>query len=143
MVLYSWIHLLLDNSFHIQITAGNYIFYCWCTACGNSYMVPSSCSRYLWSNCHMMQNSHSCCVKVICKQNIQSSSDTQFEYPTRDQVILKCNINDAAFVISQVGNLVIIRLSTNIASKVFQRAFSQFNSSCCLKVKLWHILPRL
>ena len=29
-------------------------------------------------------------------------SDKRYDYPSRDQVILKCNINDSAFVISQV-----------------------------------------
>ena len=32
-------------------------------------------------------------------------SDEKYDYPTRDQVILKCNINDSAFVISQVSPL--------------------------------------
>ena len=32
----------------------------------------------------------------------QTFLDIEYDYPTRDVVILKCNINDAAFVISQV-----------------------------------------
>ena len=32
-------------------------------------------------------------------------SDEKYDYPTRSQVILKCNINDSAFVISQVRHI--------------------------------------
>ena len=32
-------------------------------------------------------------------------SDEKYDYPTRSQVILKCNINDSAFVISQVPHI--------------------------------------
>merc|ERR1719410_1224893 len=41
----------------------------------------------------------------------------QYDYPTRDQVILKCNINDAAFVISQVYSMVLITVCTFYAIK--------------------------
>ena len=44
-------------------------------------------------------------------------SDEKYDYPTRDQVILKCNINDSAFVISQVSPLrwyLIISVNWNI-----------------------------
>ena len=40
-------------------------------------------------------------IKLI-KTNSLSITDIQYDYPTRDVVILKCNINDAAFVVSQV-----------------------------------------
>ena len=33
--------------------------------------------------------------------NLVFVADIQYDYPTRAEVILKCNINDAAFVISQ------------------------------------------
>ena len=35
-------------------------------------------------------------------------SDEKYDYPTRSQVILKCNINDSAYVISQVRHIISI-----------------------------------
>ncbi|XP_023338104.1 metabotropic glutamate receptor, partial [Eurytemora carolleeae] len=40
-----------------------------------------------------------------------------YDYPRRDQVILKCNINDSSFVISQVYNMLLISVCTVYAIK--------------------------